>query len=310
MAKNRALNLFEQIVNWYKITFKPEDFGLDPSTHVGSLLPTLGEEYLLKIEDLIQRPLPEDIKNLYAYYGDQSNDGYGVFLGHYFLNTKEIYDYIKAEFDKVKPVHRFIENPSQSQTIIDEIIDVFMKGITGENWKKIEFHISESSFGHPNITLENGQQASLDNYKIDSDKVFNLSKKIYDLEKQSWNWDEIKFTIYPNSVEVKRVDWQLYELNKSIPPNTIKQYSKLWIPILSDNSGNYIGIDFDPDILGKFGQIIFFGADEYELYLLANSWEEFLEWNLDLIEYNPVAVMKQTHLHDFYKAIIDDRMNI
>jgi cell wall assembly regulator SMI1 len=64
-----------------------------------------------------------------------------------------------------------------------------------------------------------------------------------------------------------------------------------WIPFTHDQSGNHLGIDFDPDVKGRVGQIIAFGRDENEKKLIANSFEEFLEsyikqlvelkWSLD-----------------------------
>lgn len=49
----------------------------------------------------------------------------------------------------------------------------------------------------------------------------------------------------------------------SIPPKWIKsEYtSRGWIPLLSDRSGNYVGVDLDPGPGGSWGQVIIFGRD-------------------------------------------------
>ncbi|EKD03621.1 beta-1,3 glucan biosynthesis-related protein [Trichosporon asahii var. asahii CBS 8904] len=49
----------------------------------------------------------------------------------------------------------------------------------------------------------------------------------------------------------------------SIPPKWIKsEYaSRGWIPLLSDRSGNYVGVDLDPGPGGAWGQVIIFGRD-------------------------------------------------
>lgn len=49
----------------------------------------------------------------------------------------------------------------------------------------------------------------------------------------------------------------------SIPPQWVKpMYScRGWLPLISDRSGNYIGVDLDPGPSGKWGQIIIFGRD-------------------------------------------------
>lgn len=65
----------------------------------------------------------------------------------------------------------------------------------------------------------------------------------------------------------------------SEPPECIKlMYSNpKWIPITHDNSGNYVGLDFDPDVRGRQGQVVTFGRDEDEKRVLADSYEAFLE---------------------------------
>lgn len=50
----------------------------------------------------------------------------------------------------------------------------------------------------------------------------------------------------------------------SIPKNAIQcvYADSKWVPLFSDGSGNFIGLDFNPGIKGKIGQIINFGRDE------------------------------------------------
>lgn len=50
-----------------------------------------------------------------------------------------------------------------------------------------------------------------------------------------------------------------------------------WLPICTDNGGNYIGIDFDPDVNGCSGQIINFGRDENNKTVLSESLNAFFE---------------------------------
>ena len=51
----------------------------------------------------------------------------------------------------------------------------------------------------------------------------------------------------------------------------------LWIPICGDGGGNHIGIDLDPDVKGRVGQVINFGRDEESKTVLAESLNAFLE---------------------------------
>ena len=50
------------------------------------------------------------------------------------------------------------------------------------------------------------------------------------------------------------------------------------IPIADYGGGNFVGIDLDPDALGTCGQIINFGRDERNKYVLAKSLTEFLDF--------------------------------
>ncbi|WP_224996857.1 SMI1/KNR4 family protein [Cesiribacter sp. SM1] len=63
-----------------------------------------------------------------------------------------------------------------------------------------------------------------------------------------------------------------------VPKGAIKRksFDYKWIPIFSDNNGNYIGIDLSPDLEGQKGQIINFGTDEHAHCVFANSLNDFL----------------------------------
>ncbi|BAZ51113.1 protein involved in beta-1 3-glucan synthesis-like protein [Nostoc sp. NIES-4103] len=50
-----------------------------------------------------------------------------------------------------------------------------------------------------------------------------------------------------------------------------------WIPLIYDWGGNHIGIDLAPGVKGSIGQIINFGRDEDEKYVLAANLGELLK---------------------------------
>ena len=52
------------------------------------------------------------------------------------------------------------------------------------------------------------------------------------------------------------------------------------IPFAYDWGGNFLGIDLNPGPEGQIGQVINFGSDEATMYVLANSFEDFLQWLL------------------------------
>ena len=69
-----------------------------------------------------------------------------------------------------------------------------------------------------------------------------------------------------------------FGIQKSCPPNFINEiyYDPLWIPFVKDNVGNNIAIDLNPNIEGKWGQIILFGRDYNTKFVVADSFSEFL----------------------------------
>ena len=56
---------------------------------------------------------------------------------------------------------------------------------------------------------------------------------------------------------------QLREFMQSMPPGWIrKEYSQRgWIPLISDKTGNYVGVDLNPGEGGSVGQVVVFGRD-------------------------------------------------
>ncbi len=72
----------------------------------------------------------------------------------------------------------------------------------------------------------------------------------------------------------------------SFMPDKLKaQYAnKKWIPfaIIYDNC--YLGLDFDPEANGKAGQVINFGREEEHKTVVADSFEEFIDWYISELE--------------------------
>ncbi|MCR4792227.1 MAG: SMI1/KNR4 family protein [Lachnospiraceae bacterium] len=63
----------------------------------------------------------------------------------------------------------------------------------------------------------------------------------------------------------------------SVPEGYIRRCyaSAKWIPFCTDGSGNFIGIDLDPEVNGSAGQIINFGRDERVKAVLATDLNAF-----------------------------------
>lgn len=86
-------------------------------------------------------------------------------------------------------------------------------------------------------------------------------------------WKQIYDEDYINNRET-------YDMRaESSPEKCIKkQYiNPGWIPLCGDDCGNHIGIDLDPDVNGKTGQIINFGRDEDRKFVIADDLNSFFE---------------------------------
>lgn len=65
---------------------------------------------------------------------------------------------------------------------------------------------------------------------------------------------------------------------RSIPPNHVVEVfaHPMWIPLITDGVGNCIGIDLAPGPEGKSGQVILFGRDFDDKYVVAKTWGDYL----------------------------------
>jgi cell wall assembly regulator SMI1 len=73
----------------------------------------------------------------------------------------------------------------------------------------------------------------------------------------------------------------------STPEGAIKKkyYHVKWLPVFASNGqSDYIGIDFDPDVNGKKGQIITFGRDTTEMCVIADDLDSFFDLILEVID--------------------------
>ncbi len=63
-----------------------------------------------------------------------------------------------------------------------------------------------------------------------------------------------------------------------------------WVP-LYDWDGNCYGVDLDPGPNGVWGQVIHFGRDQYEKFVLALNWAQFLEDIADEMEAGNIVLV-------------------
>lgn len=76
------------------------------------------------------------------------------------------------------------------------------------------------------------------------------------------------------------------EFEKSYEKDKIREIyaTQKWIPFAYDWGGNFLGLDFDPGPKGTTGQVINFGRDENEKYVVADNFESFMKWYADQLD--------------------------
>lgn len=158
-------------------------------------------------------------------------------------------------------------------------------------WRKVARKESNSKFNHAksmsistikteetDISRKNSikKVVSAQDSIIENDPNFRMAEKLTKItENDLKNYPDLVRNMSKHSKNdyIKKLPDQ-----KSYPVNRIKlQYANPnWIPLITDNTGNHIAIDLDPDTEGKFGQVIIFGREFDTKYVIADNWGEFM----------------------------------
>lgn len=157
---------------------------------------------------------------------------------------------------------------------------------------------------------------------IENDPNFKMASKLDKYSaKDLDNYPDLKRNISKHSKNdyIKKIPEQ-----KSYPEGKIKkQYANPnWIPLVTDNAGNHIAIDLDPDVDGAVGQVIVFGREFDEKVVIANNWGDFmitfahdfenpenckLEYDPDIAQFD-LAYTKQNGEVCNYLSVLIDRV--
>lgn len=100
------------------------------------------------------------------------------------------------------------------------------------------------------------------------------------LYSQWLGWQELAEDFSQEAAEYGGENLALEITGDSYPDQSIKPtYINLkWIPISEDGGGNHLGVDLDPGTVGVVGQVINFGRDENNKFVLAPSLTDFVAW--------------------------------
>lgn len=81
----------------------------------------------------------------------------------------------------------------------------------------------------------------------------------------------------------------------SVPAGWIKEryIDRYWLPISKDWGGNHLGLDLDPDEMGRWGQVINFGRDEEVKYVIARTLTDLLQFIRDAAKERSYSVHQE-----------------
>lgn len=305
-----GLQKFEYITQWYSSNTSEEVSKLKLQENIG---------LISKIESIIGEPIPDEIKELFSKYDGEDKSGYGTFIGHSLVSLEEFEKELISSRSRIKPQKPHISNPKKSEEIIGALNSIYRSlvpdekkwGFLKKKWYKLFYEGSASSRGGPYFyrdkSTSDREREILRLSREQGDQVQSLLKELQELERESYNWDNIECTLYgDDSYSIERKFYNFSDGLSSFPEGCIKtiDYHFFWLPVIKDHGGNFIGIDLDPDENGTKGQVIVYGRDEKLMFVLAKSWAEFLELVLENVQKKPDELLQSSHLHDYFKASI------
>lgn len=122
---------------------------------------------------------------------------------------------------------------------------------------------------------EDERAASLLGFSLSPLEELYAQWQVWDELRDQWNEEEGGCTSYPEG-HIKTV-----------------YINSLWIPFTHDGGGNHIGMDLDPDEKGTYGQIINFGGDEDDKFVIAPSLNDFLQLIIHLYQEHELTIVEE-----------------
>jgi cell wall assembly regulator SMI1 len=121
-----------------------------------------------------------------------------------------------------------------------------------------------------------------------------FGEKLLDLESALKEWRRWAKIADENFSDVD--EWQ-----KSFPEGAVQRRyaTRGWIPLGALTDSDYFGVDLNPGPNGVVGQVINFGRDEENKYVLATSWARFLSDVADELEADNFTVDPKREFEEF-----------
>ncbi|KRD11093.1 hypothetical protein ASE21_05095 [Flavobacterium sp. Root901] len=307
------LEKWDSIVNW-QINNPSIDENKDRKEIIWELNKPITAEEIRNIEELSGEILPDHFKTLYTKANGQLSDSFPLFFGDAFMSSDSIVKDLEFARSLIKPQPQRVTDPEVSGALMHKIVAICVNDIPRDKyWFKVKFSCSGNSISGPALyENENTTSGEKEFFKIsDLNSFLDVVRELHELEYESYNWDKIEFTLYNTGI----FEWERKNYNfdedidfTSTPENAIKKkyFNHKWIPVFSDHGGNYIGMDLDPDVNGKRGQIINFGRDEEDMYVMADDLEQFFDSILNQLNINKGEALREFHIHDAIRELIKE----
>jgi cell wall assembly regulator SMI1 len=304
---------FKAVINWYQ-SYTQKHYPLNGPADAAQIE---------KLEKLIGEKFPDELNSLYSVHDGETDRG--AFLGEDFMGIKDIIDCIKVSLriskeneKKKKKLAVQKPDPKRREELIEKILAPYKALETKREWFKMEFECGASGYTMPCLYLT---AESVDKGKwvktrkeIDYKAIKPLMAELLQLENMS---DEgyIEFNLFKDGhyiIKSRRDSGDLSSSLSCYPENTIKKiyFHPKWVPIFTDQGGNYIGIDLDPDVNGTKGQVITFGRDETEMVVLGKSLDEFFDMCIAETKKKDFGELKNSgkyHLHYILSQVIKNK---
>lgn len=268
--------LWKFYIKWLKVKIPTINANLNPP---------ISSVEKRNLEEVLGSSIPESLLEILNINNGQKEYP-GVFLGANLMTSKEIADEIK----RVKGLRKYQNTiPGQildkTNSSIKSVIDLCLS--LTENPKTIKFEINKSGYSFPIWIDDTDKIVMVFESKTEAHQKFkDLISNIYKNEKPYHNWDKMEVVWLEGQMVIERSFYTTSTNFTSYPEKAIKTdfVNSSWIPFLHDGGGNFIGIDNDPDINGAKGQIINWGRDEHDRFVIAKDLKEFLSFIKDQIQ--------------------------
>ena len=159
------------------------------------------------LEAEIGSKLPPAVHALLSRYDGERQGAEGLFLGHGLMSIGRIKDGVAYAQTLIKPELPYVVDLAASQAILEAIVVEVMalvdrtarSGMFAQNWNRCAFGCSPNSGDGPYIYLTT-DTPDTDRIVVGYDaatldRLTKLSGDLHQIERETFNWDDLKFAV-------------------------------------------------------------------------------------------------------------------